>query len=253
MNDKAQDATQLFAPALAEIERGFRVLEKRVPPPVQIPQKSSFVFRYREQTIHQAVVQKLARQVSGLYAVTVLHRHGLFQEQGVIQRGLDELQEDITFLSLAIIRGDMTDRHKQYLEYFYAEEFDDPSDVIGSHKSRGMVSRDKIRAYVNRAVDNNSSGANIAGKVITKAYSGFVHAASPHIMDMVWGEPPRFDLCGETAQIATRGFDRDALNYFYRALIGTAIAAIAFGEQKLASEMEICARTLEKEMNVARR
>ncbi len=76
--------------------------------------------------------------------MNVLHHHGLFQEQGVIQRGLDELQEDITFLSLAIIRYDMTDRHKQYLEYFYAEEFDDPSDVMGSHKSWGMVPRDKI-------------------------------------------------------------------------------------------------------------
>ena len=159
------------------------------------------------------------------------------------------MQEDINFLSLAIIRDEMTDRHKQYLQYFYAEEFDDPSNVIGSHKSRGMVSRDKIRAYVNRALDNDSSRANIAGKVITKAYSGFVHAASPHIMDMVWGEPPRFDLCGETAQFATRGFDRDGLNYFYRALIDTAIAAIAFGERKLVSDMQTCAGALDKEMN----
>lgn len=240
---------RMFALALAEIERGFRILEKRVPPPVRVPQKDSFVFRYREQTIHQAVVQKLARQVSGLHAVAVLHRHGLFQEQGVMQRGLDELGEDITFLALAIIRDDMTDRHKQYLQYFYAEEFDDPSEVIGSHKSREMVSRDKIRAYVNRVVDDNPSRANIVGKVITKAYSGFVHAASPHIMDMVWGEPPRFDVCGETAQFATRGFDRDALNYFYRALLGTILAAIAFGEQKLASELQICKGTLEKEMD----
>lgn len=247
----ARDITKrLFAIALAEIERSFRVLEKRVPPPVRIPQKSSFVFRYREQTIHQAVVQKLARQASGLHAVNVLHRQGLFQEQGAIQRCLDELQEDITFLSLAIIRDDITDRHKKYLEYFYAEEFDDLSDVIGSHKSRAMVSRDKIRAYVNRALDgSDASSANLASKVITKAYSGFVHAASPHIMDMVWGEPPRFDLCGETAQFATRGFDRDALNYFYRALIDTAIAATAFGEQKLVSDVKTCALTLENEMN----
>ncbi len=68
-------------------------------------------------------------------------------------------------------------------------------------------------------------------------------------MDMVWGEPPRFDLCGETAQFATRGFDRDALNYFYRALIATAFAAIAFGEQELASKVKIRALALETEMN----
>jgi hypothetical protein len=243
------DTSRLFALALAEIERGFRLLEKRVPPPVRIDQKDSFIFRYREQTIHQAVVQKLARLVSGLHALTVLHHHGLFQEQGLVQRAVDELQEDITFLSIAIIRDDMTDRHKKYLEYFYAEEWDDPSDVVGSHKSRGMVSRDKIRAYVNSTLDADQSRANVTGKVITKAYSGFVHAASPHIMDMVWGEPPRFDVCGETAQLATRGYDRDALNYFYRALISTAVAAIAFGEHKLVSELEACKGALEKEMN----
>ena len=32
--------------------------------------------------------------------------------------------------------------------------------------------------------------------MLTKAYSGFIHAASPHIMDMCGGVPPRFDING---------------------------------------------------------
>lgn len=61
--------------------------------------RDDFVFRYAEQTIQQAVVQKLARTVSGLHAVETLLDHVLFQEQGMVQRVVDEVQEDIWFLS----------------------------------------------------------------------------------------------------------------------------------------------------------
>jgi len=245
-----QSPTQHFAPTLVELERAFRILEQRVPAPIRVPWKDSFVFRYRERTIHQAIIQKLARQVSGLHAVRALHERGLFQEQGMIQRALDELEEDIAFLSFAVIRGEVTERHKQYLEYFYAEEFDDPSDVVGSHKSRGMIKREKIRAYVIQAseVGGDTSRANAVGKVITKTYSGFVHAASPMIMDMVWGEPPRFDVRGETGRLSARGFDHDALNYFYRALVATGFAAKAFGDEDLFDKIYGSARAFEQHL-----
>src|SRR5205823_1249655 len=117
----------------------------RVPAPIRKAWHGGFVFRYAEQTIHQAIVQKLARTISGLHAVETLLRQGLFQEQGIVQRALDELDEDVVFLSLAVIRDELTQAHKQYLDYFYAEEFRDPSDIMASHTSRGMVRREKIR------------------------------------------------------------------------------------------------------------
>jgi hypothetical protein len=179
-----------FAPILQVLERTFRLLERRVPPPKRRVWKDGFVFRCVECTIHQAIVQKLARIISGLYAIQTLLEKGLFQEQGVIQRTIDEIQEDVIFLSLGIIRGALTPLHHGYLEHFYAEEFSDPSKVIESHQSRGMVRRAKIRDYVNQDLGADSSRANTGGRVITKAYSGFVHAASPHIMDIYGGMPP---------------------------------------------------------------
>jgi hypothetical protein len=71
-----------FAPTLQALEDAFRQLETKVPPPIRKPWRDSFVFRYAEQTIHQAIVQKLARMISGLYAIQVLMERGLFQEQG---------------------------------------------------------------------------------------------------------------------------------------------------------------------------
>jgi hypothetical protein len=238
-------AMQFFAPTLEMLERTFRLLEARVPPPRRKVWKNSFVFRYAECTIHQAIVQKLARTISGLHAVETLLVQGLFQEQGMIQRALDEIGEDIEFLSLGVIRGELTQRHKEYLDYFYAEEFHDPSDIMGSHASRGMVGREKIRAYINRELGAESSRAK---KIISKAYSGFVHAASPHIMDMYGGVPPRFDVSGEFRSLRGGEHADDALNYFYRALLSMAFAAKAFGDEALFSAMRAEAAKLEEKM-----
>jgi hypothetical protein len=244
--------TALFAPTLEVLERAFRLLEARVPPPIRKPWKDSFVFRYAERTIQQAIVQKLARTISGLYAVETLLAQGLFQEQGMIQRALDEMDDDIDFLSLGVIRGEVTELHKQYLDYFYAEEFEDPSDIMASHKSRGMVRREKIRAYVNRQGDGDSSRANLVDKVLTKAYSGFVHAASPHIMDMCGGVPPRFDVSGEFKSLRGGAQANDALNYFLRALFAMALAAKAFGEEELFLELRAKSTAFEGSMQACK-
>ena len=227
---------QFFAPTLSTLEKIFRQLEARVPPPKRKQWRDGFVFRYGEQTIFQAIIQKLARVVSGLHAVEALLDRGLFQEQGMMQRALDEIEEDIWFLSLGLIRNDITPRHIEFLKYFWAEEFADPNDIVGSHTSRGMVKREKIRAYIN-AVDSAAEHANTMGKILTKAYSGFVHAASPHIMDMYGGSPAQFDICGESKIFRTPTHERDALNYFYRSLLAMAIAAKAFGDEASFSAM----------------
>lgn len=228
---------EFFKPVLETLRQAFRKLETQVPAPKRKTWKEGFVFRYSEHTIHQAIVQKMARVISGLHAVETLLHKGLFQEQGMIQRSLDEIGEDVQFLSYAIIFDEHTERHREYLEYFYAEEFDNPSDVIGSHRSRGMVSRDKIRSYINKKLGVEASRANTTGKVLTKAYSGFIHAASPHIMDMYGGLPPRFDIKGEFRDFRIEEHADDALNYFLRALFTMAIAAKAFGDESLFVEL----------------
>jgi len=241
-------AIQAFSATLQLLESVFRQLEGHVPPPIRKPWKDGFVFRYQERTIHQAIVQKLARSISGLHAIEVLLLRGLFQEQGMVQRALDEIDEDIQFLSLALINADITPLHTQYLDYFFAEEFEDPNDLVGSHASRGMIRREKIRSYVNGGLGGNAPRANVVGRLITKAYSGFVHAASPHIMDMYGGLPGRFDVSGEFRDIRNQEHADDALNYFFRALASMAFAAKAFGEEDLFSELRMAAGALQDRM-----
>jgi hypothetical protein len=239
-----------FQRALDGLEDALRQIEIKVPPPIRKPWAGSFVFRYRERTIQQAIVQKLARMLSGLHAIEALLERGLFQEQGMVQRVVAEIDEDVQFLSIAVILKDITERPTQFLDYFYAEEFSDPSDVVESHESRGMLKREKIREYIHRKTlsEKDATRAKAVDKVLTKAYSGFVHAASPHIMDMYGGAPPRFDVSGAFKQFRYASQQRDAMNYFYRGVLTMALAAQAFQDDQLYDLMRKLGSRLEIEM-----
>src|SRR5687768_13737426 len=128
----------LYNQILHHLDKAFRKLEGMVQPPQKVGEGDSFVFRYTEKTIQQAIVQKLARVIPALHAARLLFDHGFVQEQAAIQRTLDELHEDIIFLSFAVIRNVQTPVHREYLEKFYKES------------ENGMVQRSKIRAYVSQ-------------------------------------------------------------------------------------------------------
>jgi hypothetical protein len=226
---------RLFHQALTVMENAFRRLEEQVPPPAEMKWQDSFVFRYKEEMIEQALLQKLVRSISGLHAVDILLVHGLLQEQAVLHRTLDEIHEDILFLAAAITNDYVTDRHKQYLKAFYAEEFSDPNNPLARNEKPNMVPRKKIRAYVNRVLskDPNSSRLSDVGETISSVYSGFVHASSPQIMDACSGDPPRFHLSGMLGTPRMTEHVDDAWNYYYRGLMSLTVVAKAFGDKHL--------------------
>jgi hypothetical protein len=108
----------LYLQTLHNMEAALDALTKRVPPPQRVQMLESFAFRYVEKTIHQAIIQKLARIISGLHAARILLESGFIQEQGALQRMLDEFKEDVTFLSYGVITNDVTNLHLKYLEAF---------------------------------------------------------------------------------------------------------------------------------------
>lgn len=227
----------LFQQAVTVMENAFRRLEAQVPAPRKKPCKDGFVFRYAEQTIEQALIQKLARIISGLRAVDVLLIHGYVQEQGVLHRTLDELNEDIMFLTVAITNDQVTELHERYLKAFWEEEFDIPDDPVGSTQKRDTPPRKKIRAYITRTlgegIDLDPSKQHALGETLSKTYSGFVHGASPHIMDMCGGDPPRFHLSGMKGTVRIDESVDDAWNYFYRSLLSVMAVTKALGDKVL--------------------
>jgi hypothetical protein len=204
-----------------------------LPSPQLVPFAHGHVYRYVEQLIEQALVQKLARVISGLRAAALLLDHGYTQEQGVIQRTLDELGEDITFLAAALTNDKRTEMHDQYLDAFYEEEFDPVTGKPLTRKKRNLPRRDSIVAYITRVLGGpnvNPSLAIDSARHISKIYSGFVHGASPHIMDMYAGDPPRFHLSGMAGTSRVELAQDDLWNYFYRGVGSAIVVAKAMGD-----------------------
>lgn len=228
----------LYDDVLRNMESIVHDLAKRVPQPIRLPFNDSFVFRHIEKTIHQAIVQKMARKVSTLHAAKLLMQHGYVQEQAALQRMLDEMQEDITFLSFAIIFDNKTSLHQQYLDAFFEEEFDAET-ALASTQKRPMIKREKIRAYLarNDGAGLDPSRGNEVSRTISKTYSGYVHAASPQIMDMYGGNPAKFHMQGMLNTRLHNDHINDLWNYFYRGIISFAFAAKAFGDEKLFQEI----------------
>ena len=213
-------------------------LARRVPQP-QFVEKFG-AFRHVEKSIHQAIVQKLARMVSTLYAARLLCNHGFVQEQAALQRILDEIQDDVLFLAFGIIRGDdQLPLHRNYLAAFFEEEFDADT-AIESTQKRPMIRRQKIQAYLARMAEapmDPHRGGELF-RTTSKIYSGFVHAASPHIMDMYAGNPPRFHMHGMKETEIYEAYREDIQNYFYRGISAFAFAAKAFGDDKLFARID---------------
>lgn len=225
----------LYVQTLSYMESTLHSLERCVGPAEFVDLGDGKAFRYREKSVHQAIVQKLARFVSCLHAARLLLKNGFIQEQGALHRMLDEFQEDATFLCYGVISGEMTPLHERYLKAFYMEEFDIPGKPLESAQKRPMESRDKIQAYLVRVegATDDPYTAQRASRSITKAFSGYVHGASPHIMEMYGGDPPKFHVRGLRHSPLYEDHEYDLWNYFYRGICTFGFAAKAFGQEQL--------------------
>lgn len=103
--------------AIHVMDSAFNEMESMLPPPQKVKWNDRFVFRYIERMPEQALLLKLARNISDIRAIIILFEQGYFQEQAVIQRPLDEILEDMIFLSFGIEFG-FTDIHDRFLEAF---------------------------------------------------------------------------------------------------------------------------------------
>ena len=238
---------RLYEQSLQNMEKTVHELAKRIPEPTKVPFKDSFFFRYVEKTIQQAIVQKLARMVSSLRAAELLMAYGFVQEQAALQRVLDEIQEDVLFLSFGAMEKELPSIHREYLDAFYQEEFDKES-AVESTQLRPMIRRKRIHAYLSRipgASKDISTSVEVA-RTVSKAYSGYIHAASPQIMDMFGGDPPKFHMRGMLGTERHHEHRADLWNYFYRGNSTFAFAAKAFGDDDLFNQIHAFTNDFER-------
>ncbi len=199
-------------------------------------QRSGFeVFRYETKSLEAALIQKLARTISGLNASLTLLASGYVQELTAILRMLDEFTEDITFLCFATNSAEDEKLIRNYLDDFYQEDFSDLSKPFLSTLSRKIPPRKKIHAAIARNPHQSSNPSDVQALhgVLGQAHSGFVHAASVHILEMYGGNPPNFHISGMAGTPRVAEYERYLWNYFYRGLLALMSIALKFGEKDL--------------------
>lgn len=238
----------LYLETLPVLHRAFHVLENKIEKPAFVKRGTYYVFRYKNQTIQAAVIQKLARLISGLQASLLLIQGGFVQELGVIFRTLDEFNEDIIFLCQAIRTGEMTGLQQEYLKSFYQEEFDLPDNPLLSEQKRPTILRKRIHAAIANISESetNPSDTKEIHRTLSQTFSGYVHGASGHIMEMYGGDPPRYFLTGmiDTSRIASCA--ETTFHHFHRGLMSAMFVSCSFGEQKLLQDLYVFRDYFEK-------
>ncbi len=214
------------------MDRSFQDFERGMPSkPELVKPPFGPVFRFKEKDIYQAMIQKLARVQSSIRAAQLLLRNGYVQEQAILHRTIDETNEDVMFLAYAVTNDSITELHERFLQSFWEEEIDESGTMMGSEQKRPMIQRKKIRAYLARieGVQLDPSTHQEVMRTISKGYSGFVHGASPHIMEMYGGNPPHFHTKGMLGTPRMEEHADDLWNYVYRSYISHIVIGKAFG------------------------
>ena len=224
----------LYAHMLEVMDAVFKDFEAALPKPTRVQQKNGWVYRFKERDVYHAIVMKLALIQSTLRAAMLLLQNGYVMQQAMLHRVIDEANEDILFLVYAATNSGLTPLHERYLLAFWAEEFGDIDPPTDSHKSREMVPRKKIRAFLAEVdgKESNPSRTVDVTKVISKIYSGFIHGAAPHIMESYFGNPPHFHTHGMVSTPRIEEYTDDLWNYMYRGFLSHIFVAKAFGAEK---------------------
>jgi len=217
------------------MDRTFQDFERSMPSKPKLVELSfGHAYRFKEKDIYQSMIQKLARVQSAVRAAQLLLNNGFVQEQAVLHRIIDETNENIMFLVYAVANDSITELHERFLEAFWEEEIDESGIMIDSQQKRPMIPRKKIHSYLAKieGIELDPSTHQEVIRTISKAYSGFVHGASPQIMDMYGGNPPHFHTKGMLGTPRMREHADDLWNYVYRSFISHIAVAKALGAKK---------------------
>lgn len=232
--------TDAYKVTLDNLDFALERLTKAVPPAELVEISENFPgWRYTQQLPEQAVVVKLARLLSALHAAKILLDGGLVLDVGVSKRILDEMGEDVLFIVGALHRKEFTLQHERFLKEFWQEEFDVSLADELKNSDRDRVPRKKVRAF-----NSKIPGVNIDPEirknvqdVVGKTYSGYVHGAATHTMEIYGGEKPRFHVSGMKFTPPWISQAEDLKHYFHRSVCVFGIVAAAFDDQPLLSKL----------------
>jgi hypothetical protein len=206
-------------------------------------------FRHESFTESLACYLKGIKAISTLNASIVLLRQGYAQEVGALCRMVDDFCNEIFFLLLPQgENGTFSDDQIRFLENFFQEEFDKPADPLRSTQKRDTVAVKKIHATFGKlaAGELNPSDAQELLRTVHQAFSGYIHGAYPHIMEMYGGNPPRFHVSGMLGTPRIAEWRGQLVGYVQRFIIATVFIARKMGVTDLEAPLRALLEDFEK-------
>src|ERR1019366_7441689 len=180
-------------------------------------------FRYRQQDDLLLSYLKLVKIASHNNAAIVLLDQGYVQEVYAVCRMIDEACEDITFMAMPLGEAAQSSaQQRRFINEFFQEECSDSEpDPVKGNQSRDRVSRAKVRAGISGiARDRGNPSDEVAvGRVLSNVFSGYVHGAYVHLMEMFGGNPPQFHTRGMLGTPRIQECLGNHANHVYRSLL----------------------------------
>lgn len=193
-------------------------------------------FRHETLTDSLACYLKGVKSISTLNACLVLLKQGYTQEIGALCRMVDDFCNEIFFL-LKPQGEDGTCSGDQilFLESFFQEELDQPDDPLASSQRRATVPVKKIHATFAKlaSTELNSSDAQELLRTTQQAFSGYVHGAYPHIMELYGGMPPQFHMSGMRGTPRVDEWRNQLVGYVYRVSMMSVFVARKLGLEEM--------------------
>lgn len=233
----------------ASLEVYFEQLLKHVEQPKFVKDKTYPRWRFPNEGVAEAALLKGARIISALNTLIHLLRSGHVQEMGVICRTIDDFFLEIPFLLEGFPNNELSVTQRKFLDDFYQEEFDKPENPLESTQKRKTVSRKKIYASVGRAMSeivDPQQGQKVF-RTIGKTFSGYVHGANSHIMELYGGNPPKFHLDGMLNTPRDEEAVQNSMHYFYRGILALMFIALAFQNLSIFDDLKKLRDEFEKE------
>jgi|CXWL01.1.fsa_nt_gi hypothetical protein len=187
---------------------------------------------------------KCLRAISSLNAALILLRSGFIQEVGALCRCIDEFCEDVHYLATPLgEEGKYSQDQQRLVEEFFQEEFLDSNSPLLEVAPRNRVSRDKVRAGIARIQGQpiNPHDTNHLFRTIDKSFSGYVHGAYVHIMEMYVGpelERCRFHTRGMLGTPRIQEWTETVANYVYRLALAIEIVARRCTDERVRKQLE---------------
>lgn len=233
------------------LEEAIKAISDHVEKPDLCDVHGRKVYRHKIQDERLMSFLKCIRMVSALKASLVLLRSGFVIEIGALCRCIDDDFQDVVFLKVPLGQeGGLSVQQRRLINDFFKEEFDN-GDPLRSSQKRDRVPRSKIHAGIARLPGNpiNPSDAQNMYGTMHSTFSGYVHGAYGHIMEIYGGNGPTTLHYHTEGLLGTPRIAPwiDALtNYVYRCMLAIEVVAQRYEEHELFGNLENLRLAFEK-------